>query len=358
MTAIMLKHGEAIIKEHYRFFTELFDLLPTPKWSTVAGKEKGFGFIDPLTLTKHDAGCECCTDEGYTNKIAAIYKHLSETGTLYPVTKDQGEYNASAIESIDDEFRRNVGAKTAKKVDDLERQWLLRVAGKNKNPGISAKEINDTDFELKAVDFSAPLFKILLFDTIIQAMVEADLSASSNYRDQPEEWREQNPKPNPGPPFFDPRKDYIKEIYQRGYTECTAKITKEYLPLIKELINTDLRNQVPWNNIAYNLARQIGEGKVWHWSRLVRSEMTRGIAETKRQRYKEQGVDYVKYSATYKRCPICDGYASYNDGYYKRSSSPMPGADTHPNCTCDIIAIYNLPSGVNLDALGDTVFIN
>lgn len=183
----------------------------------------------------------------------------------------------------------------------------------------------------------------------LQAYVnDARERARQEWEKQPKYWKDQNPFPE----FFNATfwKDaaFVNVIRDRGFRLVTSKITNEFNLRAKYMLVEGLKKYDPWNKISRDMNRTFGiraDGQgagLYHWQRLVRSEMADAISKASSETYKESGAEAMKYSAALGRCPICDFWATENNGIYNWDSAPDIIGDTHANCRCIKLPIYNL----------------
>lgn len=144
--------------------------------------------------------------------------------------------------------------------------------------------------------------------------------------------------------FLDMSGQFARDVYERGFQYVRSKITIAALGEATNTIVSGLNSGLNWNNIAQNLHKRIGTGYLYHWQRLVRTEMTFAYYSTFMHRYTTAGAQYVKLSTSIGACPVCVGL----QGYYTLGSEPRIPGDTHPNCRCVYLPFYRLPNGVEV----------
>ncbi|NIV12899.1 MAG: hypothetical protein GWN62_16945 [Aliifodinibius sp.] len=150
---------------------------------------------------------------------------------------------------------------------------------------------------------------------------------------------------------IDPTSPFIQKIYSDGFELVSSKITREFVPQLKRFITTGLKDGQTWNEISRSITGTLNKGQLWHWQRLVRSEMAISIHSATQEQYNKAGIGFVLWSASPTRCPICDAIANSSggwesigvQGYYRLDNVPNVTGDTHPNCRCLIISQWRLP---------------
>lgn len=81
----------------------------------------------------------------------------------------------------------------------------------------------------------------------------------------------------------------------------------------------------------------IGEGKLWYWNRIARSEATLASNAAFNFQAKESGVLYEKWSAGSLACDLC---ASLDGQVWKIGEGPESVTNTHPHCMCVRVPLY------------------
>lgn len=147
---------------------------------------------------------------------------------------------------------------------------------------------------------------------------------------------------------FNPNSIFANKMYMEGYKYVTAKITKDFMPEVLKVMMKGITAGDSWTEISTNLYKETGNGYLWQWQRLVRTEMSRAFDLSFQEEFKDYGVEYVRWSAAIGACPICTEIARKNQGYYPVDDRPHIPEDTHPNCRCDLQPVYDLPVGVKL----------
>ena len=235
----------------------------------------------------------------------------------------------------DDLFQRNFG-KALDKIFASNSQEFLDSVMDSKSP----------DSESNAV------FQEMFFNAIHHAYKDAQTYAKERYKKEPPAWQEENPLVDRNPhSIFEKDDKFIKKLYMEGYTHLKDAISIKFQDGIKEIMNNALLKGVPWNATAELLNDRFGERGLWHWQRLVRTEMAGAIDKAHYEQYKDMDIQYVRISTALNACEICDFYLNFNDGYYPIEESPNIPEDTHPNCRCLMECVFNLPKHVSADVV-------
>lgn len=143
---------------------------------------------------------------------------------------------------------------------------------------------------------------------------------------------------------FDPNSPVVSKFFSERFELVTSKITIAAKGEAFKEILVGLQDGKAWRDIAQGLMNRVGTGYLWHWERLVRTEMTTAYYHSFMERYQNAGAGYVMLSLSIGACPKCVGL----DGYYILGMEPALTASTHPNCRCVYIPFFRLPEGVTI----------
>lgn len=140
---------------------------------------------------------------------------------------------------------------------------------------------------------------------------------------------------------------FVQSVYQNGFQLIKNKVTIQFYSLAMQSIVEGVQAGDDWLTIARNLHKRAGVGAGWQWKRLVRTEMTIAQDKANKEMFGLMDVQYSRYSYAMGACPICVDLGNRNQGYYPTASRPTLTGDTHPNCRCNYIPIFNLPNGIS-----------
>ena len=241
-----------------------------------------------------------------------------------PITKDKGD---------DNEFRRIFGKEIADKVDEAADEFVKKMVGDT--PGF---DLDGT----KAATWDKYIWRLI--QRVYRAAYNTARKAWKYFADRSRAWANANPWIWERDAIIKTEMEWVAQIGRNGFKRVTSSITKEFLGRAKRKMVDSFLKETPWTTIARDMNREFGTGGLWHWQRLVRSEMADAIPRIQTARYKTMGVKYVRHSASHGRCDTCDGYATGNGGtgIYKIDNAPDIIGDTHPNCRCHRLPIFRL----------------
>lgn len=134
-------------------------------------------------------------------------------------------------------------------------------------------------------------------------------------------------------------------LYRSFYDDALQTISSKVSIFFKgeafATIADGIANGISWTDIAKGIRQDVGTGALWHWRRLVRTELANAYDRAMQERYEDAGIQYVQRSVARSACPICVG----QKGIYELGTQPRVTADSHPNCRCTYIPYYSLPAG-------------
>lgn len=90
-------------------------------------------------------------------------------------------------------------------------------------------------------------------------------------------------------------------------------------------------------DVAKELHKMIGEGKLWYWERIARSESALAANAAFDAAGQQNGILYEEWSAASNACNLC---ASLDGQCWEFGSGPKPVDDSHPNCGCARVPLY------------------
>ncbi len=131
--------------------------------------------------------------------------------------------------------------------------------------------------------------------------------------------------------------DYFRAMLQTAVQRISAPLTiakrKELAVLLKQMAKDGLYPM----QVGRFIHKAIGEGHLWHWNRLARSETV--IASNRAFDYwgQESGVKYEQWSTASNACEVCQ---VFSNEVWNFGEGPSPVYDTHPHCLCIRVPYY------------------
>lgn len=156
--------------------------------------------------------------------------------------------------------------------------------------------------------------------------------------------RTQNPERFAGVPelyLVNEDSPFFKSFYDDALQTITSKVSIFFKGEAFSIIGNGISSGLNWRQIASDIRKDVGTGALWHWKRLVRTELANAYDRSMSERYHEAGIEFVKRSVARGACPICVS----QKGIYKLGEQPRVTGDSHPNCRCTYIPFYALPAG-------------
>jgi hypothetical protein len=276
------------------------------------------------------------------DKIAKAIAPGKEFGAIPEPTEihETKAFEPWEIGNIDNEFDAWFSSKLRREIDGYGNEFIEGAAGEKGEENISTNP--------------SPL-DLMYYLTIIAAGIEATKLARKEWTRQPASWREKNPW-TAGEYVYNPAEPWIREMHRNGYQLVTSATTKQYLPALRRDMVAMAKEGIPHTTIARRIRDQYGE-KLYHWQRLVRTEMAIAINKTAIERYEELGGKWVKWSLGSNACEICTGFAATANaletgnperpiivlyGVWPIDSAPSVPEVTHPNCRCSWTILFRI----------------
>ena len=150
------------------------------------------------------------------------------------------------------------------------------------------------------------------------------------------------------PPALVPSWDnaYLKKIRKDSLKRLKAKIGQDYKREIFETLKMGAEEGWHPLDIARRLHRRVGEGQMWYWNRLARSEVAIALDAAFVAEAKNDGVPFEKWSTTGNPCPIC---APLDGKIWRVGEGPRVVYDTHPHCLCVKYVYLDVPGTLQPD---------
>lgn len=269
----------------------------------------------------------------FVDNVAKALPSGKEFGGEYtPVLIEEKQFELWEIEQFDRDFNRTAGASTSAAIDSFGKDFLDSVAGKSGAPQISTNPV--------------PL-DTMYYTTVTAAGTEATKITRKEWERMPLSWRRQNPWVA-GQYVYDPGLKWVKDLYKQGFTLVKNGMFRQLIPALKRDIAAWVDQGRSWSEISQDLWRLYG-GKLWHWERLVRTEMVSAITTASIERYRELGAQFLKWSLGSNACLICTGFRNQvnaletgdpeqpvimKPGVWKIGEQPAIPGQTHPYCRC------------------------
>ena len=236
------------------------------------------------------------------------------------------------IADINRRYRNQIGTASAKEIEAATKTFINAVVG----AGPAAQ-----------VAIDPAILDLMYFLTINASGTEAT-NITKKAWDKLPAYLKTDIKWLGGEYVYNPAQPWIKKLYKNGFTRVTDAMTKQFVPQLKQIVVQSADSGMSMIEIARTVRDTFG-GKLWHWERLVRTEMVISITETAVERYKELGVQFLQWSLGSNACPICTGFRNTVNtlrtgdpdrptvqmaGVWKIGSAPQIPFVTHPNCRC------------------------
>ena len=135
---------------------------------------------------------------------------------------------------------------------------------------------------------------------------------------------------------------YFQALVNQGLSRVKSKIAVNNIGKVKQILMQMLGQGKGTMDVARYLHREIGEGDLWYWLRLVRSEIALAVNAAFRAQGEAMGLKYEQWRAQSNCCAIC---AAFDGQVWEFGAGPEPVASTHPNCYCVRVGYFTQPPG-------------
>jgi hypothetical protein len=139
--------------------------------------------------------------------------------------------------------------------------------------------------------------------------------------------------------------NYYQIALQNGLKNVKSKIVLNNLAKVRKILAEMSGQGKGTMEVARYLHKSIGEGDLWYWLRLVRSETQLAVNAAFDAQSEAMGVLYEEWLAQSNCCAIC---AAFSGQVWERGQGPKPVESTHPNCHCDRIPHFKVPPGKSI----------
>jgi len=137
---------------------------------------------------------------------------------------------------------------------------------------------------------------------------------------------------------------YYSFLERNALNKVKTEIAYRNMRFIREIIATMTRNNASIMEIANYLRKTVGQGHLWYWLRIVRSETVLAWNAMYKESGERMGIKYSKWSAAIGACPIC---AALDGRVWRFNESPEPVTSTHPHCLCCLIPFTEYTGAIN-----------
>jgi hypothetical protein len=89
----------------------------------------------------------------------------------------------------------------------------------------------------------------------------------------------------------------------------------------------------------------VGEGNLWYWMRITRSESALAINAGFNYTQEKYQVPYVRWNAGPGACEICQYFGRSGMNTWPQGSAPEPVTNSHCFCLCHLDSVYVILDG-------------
>ncbi len=131
---------------------------------------------------------------------------------------------------------------------------------------------------------------------------------------------------------------YYQAIVRDAGKRIVTRLGKDNLALIRKTLKEMARTGAWPMDVGRFLHKRVGEGQLWYWNRIARSEAVMAAESAFDELARKAGVNFERWSAAGNACPIC---AALDGKTWRLGEGPKPVSNTHPHCGCRRVPYFN-----------------
>lgn len=149
--------------------------------------------------------------------------------------------------------------------------------------------------------------------------------------------------------------EYLRAMNQDALKRVKTKFAQLHRKEVVALLEKMAGNGEWPIRVGKELHKTIGEGHLWYWNRIARSESVLALNVAYNVQSNTNGVNYDKWSAAPGACPIC---TAFTGNVWRRGEGPEPVSSTHPHCGCTRIPLFEWAGNVREPWTRETPYDN
>jgi len=122
---------------------------------------------------------------------------------------------------------------------------------------------------------------------------------------------------------------YFRAAYDVGASRIRAEIQSSWREGFHQTLLDMAKGKKSVLQAGRAMRKQVGEGKMWYWNRIARSESTLMINSAFDLQSRAAEVNFEEWSIAAGACEICD---QFEGRVWKLGEGPQPVTHTHPHC--------------------------
>jgi hypothetical protein len=124
---------------------------------------------------------------------------------------------------------------------------------------------------------------------------------------------------------------YFRAAYDAGADRIRAELQSSWREGFHNTLLEMARGEKSILEAGRAMRKQVGEGKMWYWNRIARSESTLMVNEAFNLQSRAANANYEEWSGAPGMCDIC---LQFDGRTWKLGEGPQPVSHTHPHCLC------------------------
>lgn len=136
---------------------------------------------------------------------------------------------------------------------------------------------------------------------------------------------------------------YFNAAMEVGANRIKTEMAIRHRTLVRKALEEMARAGRNPMDIAKYLHRTTGEGELWYWARIARSESALMVNWAYHIQAQAAGCKYTEWKAGFDACNIC---SALDGGVWELGRSPSPVESSHPHCLCLLVPYYVSPGTI------------
>ncbi len=138
---------------------------------------------------------------------------------------------------------------------------------------------------------------------------------------------------------------YYKAVVSDGAKRVKTRLALSYMDDVITALKRMAKDGKGPIAAGHALHNEVGEGALWYWMRITRSESALAINAGFNYTQQKYGVPYERWSAGPGACEICQYFGRAGSNIWPTGTGPQPIVDTHPHCLCHKDSVYVILDG-------------
>lgn len=133
---------------------------------------------------------------------------------------------------------------------------------------------------------------------------------------------------------------YYTQTVKQGGKRIKTSLATDYMDDVMQALKRMSKNGKGPIAAGRELHDLVGEGKLWYWMRITRSESVLGINAGFNYLQEKYQVPYQRWSAGPGACEVCTYFGRQGMNIWPRGEGPEPVTSSHPHCLCALESVW------------------